>query len=404
MSAPVAADARTERSDTRWLSVALIIGVGVLGAFQVGKASIALTSVRHDLDMGLVPGSWLLSMFGLVGATLGLAVGALGGSVGFRTTCIAGVLLAAAASGAGALAWDPAMLLAARFFEAIGALCVLVVGPSLLMVVIAQRDRWLAFAAWGAHMPLGQAIMILGAPLLLAASGWRALWALNAALLVAGALLLARTVRAPARPGRATTVPEVARSMRAAWALPGPRLLAMTFVTYGFQWIAVIGFLPTLYLSRGISLGRAGVLTAAVSAVNVLGNLAAGALARRGTPAWAVIAGASAVMGASAVGIFSDDLPFWATYVLALTFSMIGGLLPGTVLVTLPRLVPAPDRLPAVNGIVMQGGQLGSAVGPLVIAGLVSATGGWTVCGWTLAALGAAGAVLGHRFARATAP
>lgn len=401
MTAPVTADARAEQSSTRWLGVALIIGVGVLGAFQVGKASIALTSVRHDLDMGLLPGSWLLSMFGLVGATLGLAVGALGGSVGFRTTCIAGVLLAAAASGAGALAWDPAVLLVARFFEAIGALCVLVVGPSLLMVAIAQRDRFLAFAAWSAHMPLGQAIVILGGPVVIAASGWRALWALNAALLALGALLLARTVRAPAPPARTTTV---VRSMRAAWALPGPRLLAMTFVTYGFQWIAVIGFLPTLYLSRGISLGRAGALTAAVSAVNVLGNLAAGALARRGTPAWAVIAGASAVMGASAIGIFSDALPFGAAYALALTFSMVGGLLPGTVLVTLPRLVPTPDRLPAVNGIVMQGGQLGSAVGPLVIAGLVSATGGWAACGWALAAFGAAGAVLGHRFARATGP
>ena len=57
---------------------------------------------------------------------------------------------------------------------------------------------------------------------------------------------------------------------------PGPWLGALTFGVYSAQWLAVIGFLPSLYQQSGWGGARGAVLTALVAAVNMLGNIAAG--------------------------------------------------------------------------------------------------------------------------------
>ncbi len=50
----------------------------------------------------------------------------------------------------------------------------------------------------------------------------------------------------------------------------GPVLLALTFSTYTLQWLAVMGFLPTLMIEEyGLGVGRASVLTALLMAASV---------------------------------------------------------------------------------------------------------------------------------------
>ena len=42
----------------------------------------------------------------------------------------------------------------------------------------------------------------------------------------------------------------------------GPWLVALTFALYSSQWLAVIGFLPTIYTQAGVAPALTGVLTA----------------------------------------------------------------------------------------------------------------------------------------------
>ena len=78
---------------SRWPSILLIVGAGVVSAFQLGKAPMALAAVQADLAVGLATVSWLLSAFAVVGALAGIAVGVAVDHVGARRMALAGLLL-----------------------------------------------------------------------------------------------------------------------------------------------------------------------------------------------------------------------------------------------------------------------------------------------------------------------
>src|SRR4029078_10878773 len=109
-------------------------------------------------------------------------------------------------------------------------------------------------------------------------------------------------LRGGARPARAQ--PQGATRRRATLLARGPWLIATSFAVYSGQWLAVIGFLPSIYTQDGISGGTTavvtafvraiypqagisgattGVLTARAAAVNMIGNIGSGRLLHRGT-------------------------------------------------------------------------------------------------------------------------
>jgi MFS family permease len=370
-----AATAIDSRAATPWLVVGLAIGAGIVGAFQVGKAAMALPALRAELGIGLAAAGWVLAIFNLIGVATGMAIGGLVGRWGDRRAVLAGLALLAAASLAGAAAPDIAILLATRFVEGMGFLMVIVGAPSLIMRLTRPEDLKLALGAWGAYMPLGQAIMVLAAPLLLVPFGWRGLWIANTVLLALFAALLARVTAAlpasPSRPGR-SLLRDLADTIRA----PGPSLLAAIFGAYSMQYLAVMGFLPTVLIEQaGLGTAAAGALAALAMAMNGVGNVAAGLLLQHGVKRWRLMAIASLVMGSASLGIFSAPLPLGATYVLYLAFAGFGGMLPASVFAAVPSHAPSRHLIPTTNGLLVQGSNLGQVVGPPTVGALAAAIG-----------------------------
>lgn len=352
------------RLATPWPIVFLAIAAGIVGAFQVGKAAMALPALRADLGIGLVAAGWVLAIFNLIGVAVGMAIGGLVGRWGDRRTVLAGLILLAAASLAGAAAPGIVILLATRFVEGMGFLMVVVGVPSLIMRLTQRDDLKLALGAWGAYMPVGQAIMVLAAPLLLVPVGWRGLWLANTVLLALFAMILARATAAlpmvPARPALSLW-----RDLADTVTSPGPLLLAAIFGFYSMQYLAVMGFLPTVLIEReGIGTAEAGALAALAIAMNGVGNLAAGLLLRHGVKRWLLVAVAATAMGSAALGIFAAAPPLWASYALYLAFSGLGGLLPASVFNAVPALAPSHHLVPVTNGLVVQGSNLGQVIGP----------------------------------------
>jgi MFS family permease len=149
---------------TPWGLVALAVGAGVVGAFQVGKVPVALSEIRAELGMGLVGAAWVLSLFNLVGVGVGVAMGAIVARTGARRLALSGLIVMALGGLAGAAAPSAAVLLFTRFVEGIGFLMAAVAIPSLIARLAAPRDVKLAFAFWGTYMPAGQAIMLFASP------------------------------------------------------------------------------------------------------------------------------------------------------------------------------------------------------------------------------------------------
>jgi predicted MFS family arabinose efflux permease len=355
----------------------------------VGKASIAAPLLQSDLRVDLAAIGWLTAVFALLGAAGGIPVGALVRALGDRLVLSLGLLaiLGGAAGGAGAASFP--LLLAARVVEGLGFLLIVVAAPAVLQRIVPRHARDGALSLWSCFMPTGMALAMLIGTLF---GSWRALWwacaALAALLLVAVLRVVPAGDAQPARPG-AGLRQDVVHAIKA----PAPMLLASCFVLYSLMFFALFSFLPILLMTRmEMDHGTAGLLSALATAVNVLGNLAAGRLLARGMSRPRLIGGAAFLMGLCALGIFPAVLGNGPTLLLCLLFSAIGGLIPATLLASAPLAAPVPALTSIVVGLLMQGSNLGQMLGP-VLVGEVIETWGWPAA--TVVVVAAAASALG---------
>jgi DHA1 family inner membrane transport protein len=360
---------------SRWPLIHLIVGAGIVSAFQVGKAPAALAAIQADLGLDLPAASWLLSAFALVGGIAGIAIGIGVDHVGARRMAVGGLLLQGAASALGAVAMGAPLLLATRLVEGIGFLAVAVAGPALIVAVARTRDFSRAIAEWGTFMPLGMAIILLGAPLL-GTIGWRGFWLLNAMVLIGYALVLAAGTRriAPAA-GRPRSI---GGDIRDTLAATGPWLLGGLFAAFSAAYFAVFGFLPTILSERlGVSGGIGGMLSAVAIGVNAIGNLACGALLARGTRRSHLLLIGFAIMALCGFGILNGGVPATAAYALCIVLSLICGVIPVALIDAAPAHAPRADLVGATVGFLMQGNNVGLIVGPMMAGHLATAF-GWS--------------------------
>lgn len=372
--------------------VALLVAAGIVAAFHVGKVPPSLPSIRAELGASLRQAGWLLSTVNLVTALGGMAIALTADRFGHRRLVILGTALCLAASALGAMSGSVETLIAARIFEGLGFITVVVAIPTLLLRLAVPRDQRLAMALWTTYMPAGAGSMMLIAALVLPGTSWRIAWLVAAAASAAmlAALLLRAQPRTELDPVATVRRPVLSEMLEVATA-GGPLAIALCFGAYSCCWFAVVGFLPTLQVERlGFPTSTAAIVTAVVTIVNVAGNLAAGWLLQRRVPRVAIIVGATVSMAICAAGIFLAGVPDIARLVLAGVYSAVIGVVPGCLFTAIPIHAPRPQLVGAATGLLMQVSNLGALLGPPITAALVSA-GGWPAAAWlTSVALGLA--------------
>lgn len=360
---------------TRWPLVAVLIAGGLIAAFQVGKAAIGVPLVRAGLGLDLATAAAVVGVYGTLGAVAGLMAGMAISRAGARNAAVAGLVVIGLGSTLGAFAGSGGMLLTSRALEGCGFLAVTIATPALLRSISAPADRDIVFTLWAAYMPGGTALMMLVAPAL-TGFGWQGLWLINGGLALAYAGVVAAL--APNDGGAAAASGNLRTDTATVLRAPGPVLLAVTFGLYTFQYFALTGLLPTLLVERlGLGLGEAGSIAAITVVANMLGNLAAGVLGRRGVPLWGVIAAAFAVLALASFGIFAAAAPAAVVAVLASLSLGIAGLIPGSIFAATQRLVPTAGLLAVAIGLVMQASNLGQVFGPAAL-GFVAGRLGWS--------------------------
>ncbi|WP_119290298.1 CynX/NimT family MFS transporter [Azohydromonas sediminis] len=389
-----AAAPRDPRDEDAALRAALIvIAAGVGGALHVGKLPPAIAALQQALGLTLVQAGFLLSLVQFAGMALGVAFGVLADGLGLKRSMVLGLAVLALASAAGGAADGVAALMALRAIEGFGFLLVALPAPGLIRQLVPPQRVSLMLGLWGAYMPLATALALLAGPLAIAAFGWRPWWGLLAAVSALAAVVVARAVPAPPPPAGGT-----ARGGTTAWTARlahtlgarGPWLVALAFAMYSGQWLAVIGFLPTIYTAAGVAAGATGLLTALAAGVNTLGNVAAGRLLHRGAPQPLLLAAGYVAMALAAALAFAGPAdggaPPWLRYVAVLAFSMLGGMIPATLFSLAVRLAPGEHTLSTTVGWVQQWSSFGQFAGPPLVAWVASRAGGWH---WTWAVTGA---------------
>lgn len=375
---------------TDWRAVAVVVAAGVAASFHLGKVAIAAAQLQSGLGLSLAMLGALGGTFALLGAIGGVLAGSVVARAGARRMLVLGLVATVLGT---LLAVPPAsyaVLLASRAVEGLGFVLITVAGPTVLARQVQAADRSRAMALWSCFMPTGIALAMLTGPWF---GGWRSLWiaAALASGLIAALVLWAVPRDTPAHREAHGTAP----SARLAQVWRGPALaLATSFLLYSLMFFALFSFLPVLLQQRmQVGASTVGLLAALASAANIAGNLAAGALLPRlgrtmlGTAA-------AAAMGLCALGIFVPVLPPWAAFALCLVFSAMGGLVPASLLSAVPQVSATPAHAALAVGLLMQGSNLGQALGPLLVGNAVDRH-GWpaaAVC-VVIAALAMAGAV-----------
>ncbi len=380
----------------------VVLLAGITAALHVGKLPPAIPALQQALDITLVQSGFLLSLVQLAGMAGGLLVSLFADSLGLRRSVLVGLGLLAIASFTGGWARDAEALLWLRGLEGLGFLLVTLSAPALIRRLVKPENLSLRLGWWSCYMGLGIGTAMLLAPWILDVLGWRGWWWLMAGLSLA--MLLVVWWRVPGDGANASGdqagypgLPHVVRRLWTTLSHAGPWFVAMTFAMYSSQWLAVIGFLPSIYVEAGISGTLLGVLTALVALINAAGNAVAGRLMHAGVHPLKLLYTGFFSMGLSAFVAFaswSSDLPV-LRYLAVLVFSGIGGIIPASLFALSVQVAPDRHTVSTTVGWMLQLSATGQFVGPPVVAGMVALVGGWH---WTWAVtLG--GSVAGAVFA-----
>ena len=381
--------------------VGLLVAAGIVGAFNVGKAPPSLPSIREELGATLSQAGWILSILNLTTALSGVAIALTADRVGHRRLVLAGTAVCLVASLLGAFAGSIEILLLTRIAEGLGFIAVTVAAPPLLIRLAAPHDHRRVMTLWSSYFPAGAGLMMLIAAVILPITSWRVVWlvAAGASAAMLAVLILTTPSRRELDPLPAERRP-ILHEMAEVASSGGPLALAICFAAYACCWFAIVGFLPTLQVERlGMATSTAAIVTAGVSIANIAGNQMAGWLLRRGLPRVTLIVGAALSMSFCAAGIFADGMPDLARLVLAAIYSAVIGVIPGALFAALPVHAPRPALIGASTGLMLQGSNIGTLLGPPITGALVTA-GGWSSAAWlTSIALGvtAASGIFLHR-------
>jgi len=386
------------RVQTDWRAVLAATFCGVAVAVSIGKVPIAMPQLRAEFGLSLVAAGWVASMINMLGVTTGLVFGMLGDRVGALRMCFFGLAFCAIGGLAAVFADKEMLLLLSRFLEGAGVLCVAVSAPALLSAASIPNDRRFALGIWSSYLPAGVGLIMLLAPLVTPAGGWRGLWwvAIGFALVAGLTLFLCRAAYRLPAPVHADAHAFVAA--RDALAQPAPWLLALAMASFTVQHYALIIWLPTILKEqRELSPLAVSLLSCLMVLVSVPGTVLGGHLLQRHFRRSNLIAGASLVTGLSGACIFLDLFPDLVRYAFCLVLSFIGALIPAAVLSASATFARTPKQISTLQGLFTQFSNLGPFFGPPIIAMLVSASGSWRDALWVTGSAALIGVALGLR-------
>ncbi|MEO7940572.1 MAG: MFS transporter [Burkholderiaceae bacterium] len=378
----------------------VVVLAGVSAALHVGKLSPAIPVLRDALGVSLLQAGFLLSLVQFAGMLFGLLAGLAADGFGLRRSMLVGLVVLSIAGALGAMADRPETLLLLRGCEGFGFLLTVTPAPGLIRRLAPAGQLPWALGLWGTYMPMGTAMALLAGPAVIDAVGWRNWWLLLAAVTAIMAVGVARAIAPDSERLPVVNTALAPAMQRVTWQLrvrrtlsaPGPWLVALCFALYSGQWLAVIGFLPSIVAQSGRVGVAASSLLALAALVNVVGNLASGRLLQRGVLPWHLLASGFLAMAVGAVLAFADiglnqssGVVALGRYLGVLVFSMVGGLIPGTLFLMAVRLAPDEFSVSTTVGWMQQLSALGQFLGPPLVAWLAASAGGWQ---WTWVATG----------------
>ena len=360
---------------------------GVCAALHVWKLPPALPELQRQLGMTLVESGFLLSLVQLGGMTLGVLVGLMAEKIGLRRCILIGMSVLSFSSAASTLFDTKTALLAFRALEGVGFLMVVMPAPGMIRRLVEPAYLSRLLGLWGAYVPFATVLALVVGSWILSISSWQVLWWVLVLLTFAIGVLIYRQVPSDAAyrasvvanaPGlTAEKPPKALQLVGQTLTSKNVWLVVLCSLAYASQWMAVVGFLPTIYVAAGYSGTTAGLMAALVGGANVIGSVWGGRLVHKGFKPHNLIITAFVTMAICAFVAFGVGAPTWLQLIMAFIFSAVGGLVPGNMFFLVLQVAPSRQASSTSVGLLQQCLSTGQFMGPPLAAWVATLAGGW---------------------------
>lgn len=386
---------RARGANAAWIVVVI---AGITAALHIWKLPAALPLIQENLGLSLFVAGLLLGMVQLAGMLGGLAVSLLAEVMGERRSLLLGLAFLSLGSALGAMSNGAGMLLASRAVEGIGFIVATVVGPGLIRRHAPLRNVNLAVGCWSAYQGTATFLGLIASAFFLQVASWQAWWWVMVAVSLIPIPFVLRFVPADMPSGAsgaraaAGRIGITARSGRV-W------IAGIVFGCYTIQWMAVVGFLPTVHAQSGLTGVGPGMVTAVVGGLNAVGAVVTGLSLQRGASIRLMLMLSFMLMAATSTLTFAVEwgsIPGGLAWQVACVglFSLIGAMVPATMTRMAVDLAPEGGSAPAAMGLMQQIFTIGNFTGPMLVAWLAMTTGGWSSTWWMTSTFAGLGIVL----------
>ncbi|MBF6248962.1 MFS transporter [Nocardia farcinica] len=175
--------------------LATVVIVQFMVSLDLSVVNVALPAIQSEFDMSATALQWVVNAYAVVFGGFLLLGGRLGDVIGRRRTMIAGLVLFGAASLAGGLATDEALLIGARAVQGLGAAALSPLSLALITVTFPEGPaRTKAVGLWAAATMLGGALGVVAGGLLTDFVDWRWVLLINVPIVVAALSTAARGI------------------------------------------------------------------------------------------------------------------------------------------------------------------------------------------------------------------
>lgn len=343
------------------------------------KVSPAMGVLMEQLNVDMVTGGWLMSIFAVAGVVLALPAAAVLMRLGPKLSGLLALGSVALGSAIGALAGTPAALLVSRGIEGIGLGLIAVVAPAVVAMWFEPHERGLPMGIWAAWVPVGATLALnLGNPFI-NAFGWRGFWWSGTLLAAAAFVIYGLVVTSPeGQQAPREKAANQAPSMLPGLKIPAAWILALSFAGYNFVAISFGTWAPSFYQERfGLEAGLAGFYASLVFLVAGFMVVIAGKVLDQVRNRYQILLISVVLTGLIYSCAFLLGSPgLIVPYVIGV--ACISSFYPPSVFTVAPETMPSPELAGVAMGVVNVGANIGALLGPPLVGFAVNAGGNWS--------------------------